>query len=1089
MREERKVVTALFADLVGSTALSERLDPEDARDVLGAAVNAIIEVVENLGGTIKDLAGDGVLALFGAPIAHEDDAIRAVNAGLRIAEAISGYDGGIASDRPLSVRVGIDSGLVVVGPVGTGGRIEYGATGDAVNTAARLQACAEPGTVLVGERTRRHIEHLFRWRPSQEFVLKGKDAPVRASVVEGPVTETRSASRTAQPDATTLGRERELDAIRSALARVVNGGGTSLAITGDAGVGKSRLVAELKRELEDRRVNRMEGACLSSSATSPYGLWRDLLRDWFESHARDPTNTLRDALIESVAGFETDPEQQDVIDRLSPETLQHETFAAIESFVHEAARNAPLIVLLEDLHWGDSASIQVAERLSAVTATTNLLIVATARPEKGHASQRLVETLGQRGIHVQLEGLDDAAARALLARLAPSGWVAPDVEDAILRRAEGNPFYLEEFVRSLQDADGAASVELPESVERLMQSRLDRIPGPARDVIDAAAVVGRAFSIDVLERIAESEPDLHGALDELATLNLVVPSGSGDFEFKHALIHEAAYRSLLRKRRRTLHHAAAVAIEDIYSAVLDQHHSELAFHYEAAGEASKALDYHARAARAAARLFSVREARDHFDAALRLAEEVDGEIGTSTISLRIDRGRLLSQTGDLRAARADFERAAQDARSNRDAALEMEALNELGFAFAGAADYRAAIPELERALEIATRLGDETARVSILSRLSIVHTNQLRFTEAFDRGREALRTGRALADGRSAALALDSLAVAAALAGDISGLEEISRELIDIHDANHDLWYLQFALYQSSYAPFARASWAAAMQRLESAYEVNRRIRDAGNVPVYLSTLAWMHRAQADYEEALDLGRRAVEAAQELGHNEYIAWTCMHHGWTLEDLLLFEDAEAAFSTGLVASQEAAATNHLFCCLGHLAYVRFELGHTDDARSLARDADEMLEQITAPPGMAYLQGAHAVGAMASVYTATGDAARAGQLLDPFVTASAQAPWIEMHALTELALGRSYAAVGEARRAVDHARGVAKRSESFGLAGIAWRAHALVGTVASDDSHRAAAEQSVNHLAAGLSDETIRGMFRRRAYDVVEKEGGP
>jgi len=261
MREERKVVTALFADVVGSTRLTEQLDPEDAREVLGGAVRRMVDAVEAFGGTVKDLAGDGILALFGAPITHEDDAERAIRAALRIVRETEGGGG----PWTLSVRVGIETGLVVLGPIGGGSRIEYGATGDALNTAARLQSHAPPGGVLVGDVTRRAAGDLFAWGEEQRLDLKGKDEPVSAFEVVG---ERRGAPTSAPTPM--VGRELEFERAATSADRALAGEGGLLVVLGDPGIGKSRLVEELRGHVSGSPVTWLEGRCVSFGGSTPY---------------------------------------------------------------------------------------------------------------------------------------------------------------------------------------------------------------------------------------------------------------------------------------------------------------------------------------------------------------------------------------------------------------------------------------------------------------------------------------------------------------------------------------------------------------------------------------------------------------------------------------------------------------------------------------------------------------------------------------------------------------------------------------------------------------------------------------------------
>jgi class 3 adenylate cyclase/tetratricopeptide (TPR) repeat protein len=606
-------VTALFADLVGSTELAERLDPEDAREVLGSAVRRIIAAVDEYGGTVKDLAGDGVLALFGAPKAHEDDAERAVLCGLRIVEAIRG-------DATLEVRVGIESGLAVVGAVGGGSHVEYGAVGDAVNTASRLQAHAEPGSVLVGAETRKAVEQRFEWGPAVRLTLKGKSRPAVAATAirSAPAVDVRRRSTIL------LGRTHELAALTDAIAELQASRGGVLLVDGAAGIGKSRLVAECRARLDG--VTWFEGHCRSYAEATPYALYQDLLLRRLGLRVEDAAERKRAALgsdaqlLAPVLGL-----QDTSSSGLDPSELQRRTFDAMLSFV---GRSAPAAVAVEDLHWADPTSIALTERLLELATSAPVLVIATRRSEVEGPSQRLFEDA--RGQVLHLGPLPAGSDRALINAIVGDA-LPEDVTASLLEVSEGNPFFLEQQVEALVDQGslrledgswrfvGEGRAEVPATVEKVVLSRLDRLDADVRDTLVSASVLGRTFEECLLARVT-GRAMVAEDLDSLVAAGLVERlRASGELRFAHAIIQEAAYRTLLREARRDLHRRAGEAAEEA-GGEGGSRAAMIGHHFAEAGEAQRAVPYLLRAGDLARDAYANAEAISSYTRALALLD-------------------------------------------------------------------------------------------------------------------------------------------------------------------------------------------------------------------------------------------------------------------------------------------------------------------------------------------------------------------------------------------------------------------------------------------------------------------------------------
>src|SRR5947209_2445724 len=649
---ERRVVAVLMADVAGSTAIGERLGPERSKFLFDEVMRLMTAEIERYDGTVAQLLGDGLLAMFGAPVAHEDDSERAVRAGLAIQRALDGYSREVreAYGVDLRARIAVNTGPVVVSPAGDDGH-RYNALGDTVNVAARLQALAGEAEVTLGPQTAAQVRDCFELEELGETQLRGRDAPVGRFRVLGELAQVRR-----RPSEPLIGRDRELGDIRDALDRVADGIGEIVSVTGEPGIGKSRLVADAADAVRDR-VRFLEGRGLSYTENFAYWPIRELLRDWLgvgptagEARVRlDLKAALHGVFGEEgdqypflagLLGLQQDAETAATIGEFSRDAVHRRSMEVVAELVCRLARDRPLLLVFEDLHWADEPSLELIESLMELTEQEPLGIVLLYRTDRDRGSWRVGERARQRYPHryrdVELRPLADAASRQLVEELAGAA-VDPEVVDVLVQRAGGNPLFLGEALRDLIECgallrsngswvSGDGPVEVPAVVQGVLQARLDRLDPAAREVVSVAAVSGRRFGTPLLERVADPVT-LPAALSQLQRLELIVEEQRRpypSYRFRHGLVQEAAYAALTEARRRELHGRVGEALEQLLMGEGDTPRmlAHLSRHFSAADDAGRAAHYLILAGDQARALYADEEAIMHYRAARRFLQQM-----------------------------------------------------------------------------------------------------------------------------------------------------------------------------------------------------------------------------------------------------------------------------------------------------------------------------------------------------------------------------------------------------------------------------------------------------------------------------------
>jgi|GEM_PF-6046265 len=623
---ERRHVTVMFADLSGFTAMSEKLDPEDVTLVMNACFKELVEVVFRYEGTIDKFIGDEIMALFGVPIAHENDPERSVRAALEMQERLRTFNATlkVPLPKPLTMHVGINSGEVIAGNVGSDLRMDYSILGDTVNLAARLVAASQSGQTFVSDRTHALTRHVFDFRRLKPFKVQGKQKRVQVYEVLGAKKTPESGRGVQAGYGPLIDREPEMAVLRGAVEAVRQGQGQVLSLAGETGIGKTRLVYELRQMAKGFTV--VSGACTSYEAPPAYQVFTDVMRGLLQVEVDDPEPVVREKMETWAVAHELDAEAVlpylgslfAVWDEHLPYLPDEEKFRGLREAVLSVLRAVtaarPLLMALEDLQWIDPSSRWLLDDLVGQAGSLPLLLCCVYRPEFQPEWEGVP---GCRTLSVEpLSREHTVALSESIVRLD----LPPELEHAITARAEGNPFFVEEMLKALINEGvivktragyelekDIAEVRLPATMQGVIMARIDRLEAQARETLQVASVIGRRFSETLLKAVSPRSQHVGRDLEQLQGLELVYQhSLSPDLEytFKHFVTREVAYNSILTKRRKAIHLEIARAIEKVYRDRIEEHYEALAHHFEAGEDWGKAADYFGRAGTKARELYS-----------------------------------------------------------------------------------------------------------------------------------------------------------------------------------------------------------------------------------------------------------------------------------------------------------------------------------------------------------------------------------------------------------------------------------------------------------------------------------------------------
>ncbi len=889
---ERRVVTILFCDVTGSTAMAEQLDPEIWAEIMDDAFELLIHPIQRYEGNVARLMGDAVLAFFGAPTSHEDDPQRAVLAGLDIIQGIAPFRQQIQQEFGLdfNVRIGINTGPVVVGEIGTEKFGEYTAMGDAVNLAARMEQSAQPGTLQISGNTYKWVAPLFDCKALGDLDLKGKSDPVPAYQVIARKTMPGSTRGVAGLSSPLVGRAQEKERLFKVLAEVRQGRGQIVTLIGDAGLGKSRLIAELCSEWSQltgaAKGEWLECHGIPYDSQRPFSVFRHLLANYLrlaefatpdemlnKIKARDLPFTQEQVSAASQIMFASN---QDA-DTTDVEGHKRQLFKHMIEFWQTVSDTGPLVLVFDDLHWADPISIELLNMLLKLSESQAVLILCATRPYRdapGWKVKWVAESeYPHRYLEIQLTPLSTQDSSILLDQLLAVTQIPENLRGSLMDKSEGNPFFLEEMLRMLIETgvlvktpDGSGwqvqgssnDLTVPENLQTLLLARIDHLEVETRHILQVAAVIGRRFSYPVLEAVSHSAAagsaaagsnGLEARIHELERAQLIRESGREpelSFTFWHELLRDAAYESILLRQRRFFHRKVGEYLESCCPDQLDENAYRLARHFDEAGDASKALKYYILAGDAAARLFASQESINYYSRALELAQATAEVEPDTWIHLYTRRGRSLELSSQYTEAIQNYVELEEMGKEKGDLRMQLAAI----------------IPQ-----------------ATIFSTLTVLHNPR----QGVERSHAALKHARELHDYRSEARSLWNLMLAINFSGtDFQQALRYGEQALEIARQNRLNEERAHILNDISRVYMLLGMWEQSEAAIREARDLWREMNNLPMLADNLTTMAEGYYILGRHAEAIELAEEGLRISRSIGNS----WGQTYSSATLGSLCL-----------------------------------------------------------------------------------------------------------------------------------------------------------------------------------------------------------
>ncbi len=981
---ERRQVTILFVDIVGSSKLGEKLDPEVVMEIMDGALKRFVAIVQEHRGEVARLMGDGLLAFFGARETQEDDAQRAVQAGLQVISAGKSYAASLGPERgreQFAVRVGINTGLVALGEVGGQGGSEFTAMGDPINLAARLEQSAPENGLLISQNTYRQVRGLFETVSQAPLSVKGKEKPVQTYLVIRPSRHAfRMATRGVDASETRLvGREAELAALQTHYQKAMGTSSTQLlTLVGEAGIGKSRLLFEFEQWLAARPDQPLlfKARATPASQSVPFGLFRELFAFRFGILETDGKTTVmekfrsgvgrhlvaeRADLVGHFIGFDFS-ESQAVGPLLGSADFRQLALAYLAAYFRQVAAQ-PAAIFLEDIHWADESSLDLLADLVAGLPGRRLLIACLARPT---LFERRPNWGTDQGAHqrIDLKPLSRESSRALVEQILQRVKNLPaSLRESIVNSAEGNPFYVEELINILLDegiikrhephwlvvTPDIDAIKIPGTLRGVLHARLDHLPAAEKGVLQRASIVGRIFWDTVLEELAaddDSLRDVAGQLTALRSREMVYRrdrstiAHAGEYIFKHAMLRDAVYETVLLRQRQRYHEQVARWLERHVGERVTEYLALIAQHYEMAGQRERAARYLSQSGRALLNVGAAREGQNLLERALALLPETGAPEDRAAISVHL--GHAFYQGGDMVEAERFLKAGFRLADEIEAAELQSEALGYLAGVAQRRGNYAEAADYDEQALARARETNNLQQIASALHGLCTSRYLQDEYESSASYADQALQSSREIGNRRGEALALNMLGLLAGERGQVDVQTAYYQQALTVFRQIGDLARGAMVLNNLGSAAYHGGEYEAAVRHTGEALEILEELGQTYFTAFTLVSRGLAYAALDQRSQARKCHCRALQIAQEI-HAEQV---------TLFALVGMADLHAAAGEfvpgaellGLVLNQPGVTLDIRRDAEKARQGLRDALGEADFEAALAAGAGQDLEQV-------------------------------------------------------------------------------------------------------------------------------------------------